>query len=83
MSLEKSVSPSALVSAVRRSHDHSYSFKVKLLIWGRLSPLSCQGAWWHTGRHCAGEVGESDFLIQGSRWGREGGRKGGTLRKLR
>lgn len=31
MSLEKSVSPSALVSAVRRNHDYSYSFKVKLL----------------------------------------------------
>lgn len=31
MSLEKSVSPSALVSAVRRNHDYSYSLKVKLL----------------------------------------------------
>jgi hypothetical protein len=41
---------------VKRYHDHSKSYKGKLLI-GSLS--SWQEAWRHTGRHEAGEIAES------------------------
>jgi hypothetical protein len=60
--------------AVRRHHDHDNSYKEKYVIGAGLqfhsfSPLlSWQEAWWHTGRHVAGEGTEnSSFGSIGSR----------------
>jgi hypothetical protein len=54
--------------AVKRHHYHGNSYKGKHLIgaglqFQRFSPLSCQEAWWHTGRHNAGEVVDTSTLI--------------------
>ena len=44
---------------ISNSYKEKYLVGIHLYIVQRFSPLSWQEAWWHTGRHGAGEVAES------------------------